>query len=404
MKPAFVVLNAGSSSLKFQIFDAHEGAEPSLVFKGQFEGLGSGNSARFTVKDAQGQILDGKSWDAGEQFGHEVSLMHLVSWLRAHQAGRALAAIGHRVVHGGQEFSGPVLVDDSTVQKLEKLVPLAPLHQPHNLEPIRIVLRRLPELPQVACFDTAFHRTQTELARMFALPREMRERGVQRYGFHGLSYEYISSMLETYDAGLAKGRVIAAHLGNGASLCAIKEGASVATTMGFSALDGLPMGTRCGSIDASIVFYMLREMKLGPEEAERILYTRSGLLGVSGMSNDMRVLRSKAVESADARRAIDLFVYRIVREIGSLIAALGGLDAIVFTAGIGENDHATRAEVISGLSWVGMALDEAANNSGGPRITRGSGPQAWVIPTNEELVIARQMRQVVDAAQSRLAS
>ena len=404
MKPAFAVLNAGSSSLKFQIFDVHNDAQTSLLFKGQFEGLGTGIAAQFTVKDAHGQHLEQKSWDADEQFSHEESLMHLVSWLRAHQAGRTLTAIGHRVVHGGREFSGPVLVDDSVVEKLEKLIPLAPLHQPYNLEPIRIVLRRMPELPQVACFDTAFHRTQSELARMFALPREMREQGVQRYGFHGLSYEYISSTLETYDAALARGRVIAAHLGNGASLCAMREGASIATTMGFSALDGLPMGTRCGTIDASIVFYMLREMKLSPEEAERVLYTKSGLLGVSGISNDMRVLRSKAKESPDARRAIDLFVYRIVREIGSLTAALGGLDAIVFTAGIGENDQETRAEVISSLSWAGMILDDAANNSGGPRITTGAGPQAWVIPTNEELVIARQMRQVVGAARTRLAS
>ena len=404
MTPAFIVLNAGSSSLKFQIFDVHEGEQPSLVFKGQFEGLGLGNAAHFIVKDDEGQVLDDKSWDSREEFGHEEALIHLVSWLRAHQAGRKLAAIGHRVVHGGEEFSGPVLIDETILKSLEKLIPLAPLHQPHNLEPIRIVLRRLPEVAQVACFDTTFHRTQSPLSRMFALPRDMRERGVQRYGFHGLSYEYISSVLGSYDPALAKGRVIAAHLGNGASLCALKEGASVATTMGFSALDGLPMGTRCGTIDASIVFYMLREMKLSPEEAERILYTKSGLLGVSGLSNDMRTLRAKAGESDDAKRAIDLFVYRIIREIGSLTSALGGLDGIVFTAGIGENDAATRAEVLSGLAWMGMALDEAANRTGGPRITFGAGPQGWVIPTNEELVIARQMRSIVGAAQSRLAS
>jgi acetate kinase len=232
----------------------------------------------------------------------------------------------------------------------------------------------------------------------------MRERGVRRYGFHGLSYDYISSVLSDYDPRLAKGRVIVAHLGNGASLCAIDNGASVATTMGFSALDGLPMGTRCGAVDAGVVFFMLREMKLSPEEAERVLYTKSGLLGVSGLSNDMRILRSKASTDADAKRAIDLFVYRIAREIGSLISALNGLDGLVFTGGIGENDVATRAEVIAKLAWAGQTLDDAANRAAGPRISAGSGPTAWVIPTNEELVIARQTRSVLEASNARLAS
>jgi acetate kinase len=283
-------------------------------------------------------------------------------------------------------------------------VPLAPLHQPHNLEPIRIVRRRLPGMPQVACFDTAFHQTQSDIATLFALPGEMRERGVRRYGFHGLSYDYIASVLKDYDPRLAEGRVIVAHLGNGASLCALQGGISVATTMGFSALDGLPMGTRCGAIDAGVVFFMLREMKLSPEEAESVLYKKSGLLGVSGLSNDMRTLRSKAASDPNARRAIDLFVYRITREIGSLVAALGGIDGLVFTAGIGENDVATRAEVIAGLGWAGLTLDEAANRTGEPRISTGSGPTAWVIPTNEELVIARQTGSVIGAAQARLAS
>jgi acetate kinase len=227
---------------------------------------------------------------------------------------------------------------------------------------------------------------------------------VQRYGFHGLSYEYIASVLGNYDPRLASGRVVVAHLGNGASLCALRGSVSIATTMGFSALDGLPMGTRCGALDPAVVFYMLREMRLSPEEAERMLYTKSGLLGVSGLSNDMRILRSKAAENADARRAIELFVYRITREIGSLIAALGGIDGLVFTAGIGENDTATRAEVIARLPWTGLALDERANLSGGPRISTGSGPMAWIIPTNEELMIVRQMRTVLGAAQARLAS
>jgi acetate kinase len=402
MTPVFIVLNAGSSSLKFQIFEALDSAEPRMIFKGLFEGLGG--AAHFIVKDIRGGVLDEKSWDAGGGFGHEEALMHLVSWLREHQAGRKLVSIGHRIVHGGEAFTGPVLVDESVIKSLEALVPLAPLHQPHNLEPIRIIRRRLPELPQVACFDTAFHQSQPEIARMFAIPREMQARGVKRYGFHGLSYEYIASVLGDYDPSLAAGRVIVAHLGNGASLCALKEGVSIATTMGFSALDGLPMGTRCGAIDPGVIFYMLREMNLSPEEAERLLYTKSGLLGVSGLSNDMRVLRGAASTNADAKRAIDLFVYRVTREIGSLAAALGGLDGLVFTAGIGENDATTRAEVIAGLAWAGLSLEAAANVKGGPRISSGSGPSAWVIPTNEELVVARQMRSVTGIAQARLAS
>jgi acetate kinase len=402
MTPVFIVLNAGSSSLKFQIFEEGEGAEPRVGFKGLFEGLGG--TAHFVVRDSGGAVLDEMSWDSAERVGHEEALVHLVAWLRQHQTGRELKAIGHRIVHGGPVYSGPVLVDEAVLKALEALVPLAPLHQPHNLEPIRIVRRRLPGIPQVACFDTAFHQSQPEIARMFAIPREMRERGVRRYGFHGLSYDYIASVLDGYDPRLASGRVIVAHLGNGASLCALESGVSIATTMGFSALDGLPMGTRCGALDPAVVFYMLREMRLSPEEAERMLYSKSGLLGVSGLSNDMRVLRSNAAKNADARRAIDLFVYRIRREIGSLVAALGGIDGLVFTAGIGENDAATRAEVMAGLTWASLALDERANLSGGPRISSGSGPTAWIIPTNEELVIARQTRSVLSAAQPRLAS
>ncbi|QRM30313.1 acetate/propionate family kinase [Microvirga sp. VF16] len=402
MTPVLIVLNAGSSSLKFQVYDMFDGAEPQLVWKGLYEGLGG--SAHFIVKDIDGKLLDEMTWSSGDQIRHEEALMHLVSWLSQFREERKPVAIGHRVVHGGEAFSHPVLVDDSVIQRLEALVPLAPLHQPHNLEPIRIVRQRLPGMPQVACFDTAFHQTQPDIASLFALPREMRELGVRRYGFHGLSYDYIASVLKDYDPHLAKGRVIVAHLGNGASLCALKGGVSVATTMGFSALDGLPMGTRCGAVDAGVVFFMLREMRLSPDEAESVLYKKSGLLGVSGISNDMRVLRSKAASDPNARRAIDLFVYRITREIGSLVATLGGIDGLVFTAGIGENDMATRAEVIAGLTWAGLSLDEAANSTGGPRISAGSGPTAWIIPTNEELVIARQTRSVLGATQARLAS
>jgi acetate kinase len=402
MMPVLIVLNAGSSSLKFQVYDVPDDGEPRLVWRGLYEGFGG--SAHFRVKDTNGADLDEKTWGSGDLFGHEEALTHLVSWLSRFREERKPVAIGHRVVHGGEAFSGPVFVDESVIQTLETLVPLAPLHQPHNLEPIRIVRRRFPQMPQVASFDTAFHRTQSEIARMFALPRDMRERGVKRYGFHGLSYDYISSVLKDYDPRLADGRVIVAHLGNGASLCALEKGASIATTMGFSALDGLPMGTRCGAVDAGVVFYMLREMNLSPEQAERMLYTKSGLLGVSGLSNDMRVLRANAATNADAQRAIDLFVYRIIREVGSLVAALGGLDGLVFTGGIGENDMATRAEVIAGLAWAGFTLDESANHEGKQQISTGSGPMAWVIPTNEELVIAQQTRSVLGTTQAKLAS
>jgi acetate kinase len=387
-----LVLNAGSSSLKFQAFEEQDGPEPRRVLRGLVDKIGG--DARLRARGPRGEDLADLS--LGRAVGHEDALMALVAWLRSALPGRKPGAIGHRVVHGGDFYTGPVLVDDTVIETLEGLAPLAPLHQPHNLEPIRIVRRRMPEIAQVAAFDTAFHATQPAIARMFALPRMLRDRGVKRYGFHGLSYAHIASVLADYDPMLTQGRVVVAHLGNGASLCALKAGRSVATTMGFSALEGLPMGTRCGCLDPAVVFFMLREMKLDPEEAERLLYTKSGLLGVSGTTSDMRTLRANAPADDNARAAIDLFVYRIQREIGSLVAALGGIDALAFTGGIGENDVATRAEVLSGLEWLGFTIDAAANSAGGPRISSGF-PSAWVIPTNEELVIARQMWSILGA-------
>lgn len=402
MMPVFAAINAGLSSLKFQILEVSNLAEPRAVFRGVFEGLGE--SAQLTVRDRCGLVCAKRAWGADQGFDHGAALAHVASWVSEHQARYKLVAVGHRIVHGGLAFTGPTLVDDYVIEMLEGLIPLAPLHQPHNLEPIRAIRRRLPNVPQVVCFDTAFHHRQPELSQLFALPKEMTQRGIRRYGFHGLSYEYIASVLGQHDRSLAGGRVIVAHLGNGASLCALKGGVSVATTMGFSALDGLPMATRCGALDPGVVFYMLREMKLDPDEAERILYTASGLLGVSGISGDMRTLRELAPTDADARRAIDLFIYRIVRETGSLMAALGGLDGFVFTGGIGENDAATRAEVLSALAWVGFNLHETCNRGGARRITRGPGPSAWVIPTDEEMVIARQISAVLHAERERLAS
>ncbi|AWN51038.1 acetate/propionate family kinase [Methylobacterium sp. 17Sr1-1] len=397
---AHLVLNAGSSSLKFQVFGADDfeaGAAggPHRLYRGRVEGLGG--TPRFIVRDRDGALVADERPD-GHAFGHEAALLHVAAWLRAHRGGHRLAAVGHRVVHGGIAYDAPVQVDDAVVRALERLVPLAPLHQPHNLEPIRIVRRRFPDLPQVACFDTAFHRGQPEVAQLFALPAEVTARGVRRYGFHGLSYAFIASALPKHAPALAEGRTVVAHLGSGASLCALHRGCSVATTMGFSALDGLPMGTRCGSLDAGVVFFLLREMRLEPDEAERMLYTRSGLLGVSGLSNDMRTLRAHAATDSGAREAINLFVYRIGRELGSLVAALGGIDGLVFTGGIGENDAATRAEVLRGAAWAGFRLDEAKNDAGGPLITRGPGPQAFVIPTDEEAMIARGMRAVLAPA------
>ncbi|ACL61654.1 acetate/propionate family kinase [Methylobacterium nodulans] len=396
MIPASLVLNAGSSSLKFQVFEPGEGGAPRRIFRGLFEGLGG--SPHLLIRDGAGAVVADQRLGEGKPYGHEEALLHVAAWLRAHRREHRLAAVGHRVVHGGLAYSAPVRIDDAVVRELERLVPLAPLHQPHNLEPIRIVRRQFPELPQIACFDTAFHRARPEIAQLFALPRDMTERGVRRYGFHGLSYAYIASVLGDYAPALAEGRVVAAHLGNGASLCALDRGRSVATTMGFSALDGLPMGTRCGSLDAGVVFYMLREMGLDADQAERLLYTRSGLLGVSGVSNDMRTLRARTATDPGARTAIDLFVYRIGREIGSLVAALKGIDGLVFTGGIGENDAATRAEVLRGAAWAGFTLDEAANASGGPCVTRGPGPSAWVIPTDEEAMIAHGMHDVLAEA------
>jgi acetate kinase len=285
-------------------------------------------------------------------------------------------------------------MDRAVVQELEQFIPLAPLHQPHNLTPIRLMLERQPGLPQVACFDTAFHRAQPELAQMFALPRELHDEGVRRYGFHGLSYEYIASMLPQLDPAAAAGRSVVLHLGNGASMCALAAGKSIASTMGFTAVDGLPMGTRCGALDPGVVLYLMDQRGMDARAIEKLIYNQSGLLGVSGVSSDMRTLL--ASDEPRAALAVDLFVYRIARELGSLAAALGGLDAIVFTGGIGENSAEIRERVCRSATWLGVQLDAAANRTGGPRISAAdSRAAAWVLPTNEELMIARHTRRVL---------
>jgi acetate kinase len=390
---AVLVLNAGSSSIKFSLFAQAREAELALVAHGQVEGIYT--APHFVARDAAGQPAGEKRWEAGTKLDHDQALAHIVDWLRAtHGGDHRLAAVGHRVVHGGTDYAAPVRLDAGVVAKLEKLIPLAPLHQPHNLAPIRTLFQRAPELPQVACFDTAAHRSNPPLAQMFALPKELTDAGVRRYGFHGLSYEYIASALPRFDERAARGKTVVLHLGNGASMCALQAGRSVASTMGFTAVDGLPMGTRCGAIDPGVVLYLMDERKMDPRAIEKLVYTQSGLLGVSGISSDMRAL----LESSDPRAtlAVDLFVYRIGRELGSLAAALGGLDAIVFTAGIGEHAVPIRERVCRNAAWLGVELDAAANARHGPRIsTATSRTAAWVIPTNEELMIARHTRDLL---------
>ncbi len=394
MQNVILVLNAGSSSIKFSLFADHPD-EPELRLRGQIEGLNTG--PHFIARDTEGAPIDEYRWADGTQLGHDGAVHHLVEFLRGFRDRYQLIAMGHRVVHGGLEFTQPVRVDDEVLAKLDKLSPLAPLHQPHNLAPIRTVAERAPHIPQVACFDTAFHRQQPEVAQLFALPRAITERGVRRYGFHGLSYEYIASVLPQLAPEAAAGRVVVAHLGNGASLCAMAAGRSVASTMGFTAVDGLPMGTRCGNLDPGVILYLMDELKMDARGIERLIYKESGLLGVSGISSDMREL----LESDEPRAAlaVDLFVYRIRREIGSLAAALGGLDALVFTGGIGEHAAPIRERVCRDAAWLGLELDETANSTGGPRISSPSSPvSAWAIPTNEELMIARHTRQTIASA------
>jgi acetate kinase len=390
---AILVLNAGSSSLKFKIFATDAAGAPVAIADGQFEGL---TTAPRLVARAGGTVIAERSWSA-PSLDHAAAARVLDDLAPALLDGRRLAALGHRVVHGGMEFSEPVRIDEATLAALAALVPLAPLHQPHNLAPIRAWRAARPDLPQVACFDTAFHHSQPALAQSFALPARFARDGVRRYGFHGLSYAYVAARLPTLDPGLAEARVVVAHLGNGASLCAMRAGRSVASTMGFTALDGLVMGTRCGALDPGVILHLLTHYAMDARAIETLLYRESGLLGVSGLSSDMRALRASS--DPRARAAIDLFVYRVGREIGSLAAALGGLDALVFTAGIGENDAATRAAICDTASWLGAACDATANAAHGPRLSPADARVAvWVVPTDEERMIAADTRRILGGA------
>ena len=377
------VVNAGSSSIKFAIF-ALGGGEPEVMCRGQVEAIGL--APKLTLKDAQGSVIAEQQWPAAG-FDHDAAMAQIMAAIDARLAGSRVVAVGHRVVHGGTMHAAPVRVTEQVLADLTALIPLAPLHQPHNLAPIRAIAARAPGMLQVACFDTAFHTTQTRLARSYGLPRAMTEAGVLRYGFHGLSYEYVARQLARIAPDIAAGRVVVAHLGNGASLCAMAAGRSAASTMGFTAVEGLIMGTRSGSVDPGVLLYLMDEKGFDPRAIETLLYRESGLLGVSGISSDMRTLR--ASDAPEAAEAVALFVYRIVREIGSMVAALGGIDALVFTAGIGENDAATRAEVAAGCAWLGIAADPARNAGTRGRISPdGANPQVWVVDTNEELMIA----------------
>jgi acetate kinase len=393
MADAIAVLNAGSSSLKFSLLLAEADGRLSVIVRGQAESLQ--DSPRFVAKDGAGAVVDEKSWSAGTSVGHEGALDHLTALVRERLAEHRLIGVGHRVVHGGSEYTRPVRVDASVIAALERYVPLAPLHQPHNLAPIKALLASMPGLPQVACFDTSFHRVQPAVAQAFALPKRITDRGVLRYGFHGLSYEFIAEVLPRYSARAAQGRTIVLHLGNGSSMCAMARGSSVATTKGFTTADGLPMGTGCGALDPGVIIYLLDELRMDARAIEKLVYEESGLLGVSGISGDMRTL--EASDDPRAKAAIDLYVYRIGRELGSLAAALGGLDAIVFTAGIGENSRGVRERVCRHAEWLGLEIDVEANRRGDACISTAASPVlAFVVPTDEEQMIARHTRDLVE--------
>ena len=393
-----VVLNAGSSSLKFCTYTRPQGDQWRLAERGQIEGLGT--SPRFSVRDGEGaSIVDGPLdktvYDA------RGALDTLAAWLREVHPGGQIVGVGHRVVHGGEAFPDPVVITPDVTAKLRDLVPLAPLHQPHNLAAIEAVTMRLPKVPQVACFDTSFHRGHSAVADLVPLPLDIRAAGVQRYGFHGLSYEYIASVLPEVAPSIARGRVIVAHLGSGASLCAMRNGRSVDSTLGFTALDGLCMGTRPGSIDPGVVLYLFQTLGLNAKSVETMLYKKSGLLGISGISNDMRDLIDNADPSA--RLAVDFFVYRVAKEIGALAAVLGGIDGLVFTAGIGERSSAIRQRICDACAWLGLEVDPGANERHAPHLsTSGSAIEAWIVPTNEELVIARHTGQLLGLIEARV--
>ena len=399
MTDQLLTLNAGSSSVKFALFDAAEVAAtpgstlPRALWSGQVEGLGTGLAARLYVKDARGSTVHASALPQANAT-HAGALDAMLAWCERNPASAAIRAVGHRIVHGGTRFTHPVPINLAVLEELERLVPLAPLHQPHNLAGIHAAMRTFAGVPQLACFDTAFHAKQSDVNQRFALPRALYDAGVRRYGFHGLSYESVLAQLPALDPGLPQARVIVAHLGNGASMCAVQGGRSVATTMSFSPLDGLVMGTRCGQLDPAVVLYLLEQQGMRVADVTRLLFRESGLLGLSGISSDMRTLETSREPAA--AQAVAHFVEQVVQHAGKLAAAMRGVDAIVFAGGIGENSATLRAAVLSQLTWLGVQPDSAANQANGPRLTvAGSPVSAWVVHTNEEAVIARHVAQML---------
>jgi acetate kinase len=392
MPDAVLVLNAGSSSIKFGLFDIKQ-TEPELRCKGLLDE--QEQAPRIVVSDASGKELFEKRRSAGEGESNG-AFIDIFAWIEEYLGGGGLAAVGHRIVHGGRDFSGPVVIADRTLAALDALTPLAPLHQPRCLAPVRVVKSLRPELTQIACFDTAFHHGLTPPANRFAIPRQFEERGIRRYGFHGLSFEYIASHLATLGSEWQHKRTVVAHLGNGASLCALHEGKSRDTTMGLTPLDGLVMGTRCGSIDPGVLLYLLQEEKMSADEVQHLLYEQSGLLGVSGVSADMRALL--ASREASAREAVDLFTFRVAAEVAVMANTLGGLDGLVFTGGIGEHAAEVRQQICDRLGWLGLHLDAAANAKGQQSIAAAqSKVDVLVIATSEETSIARHCRALLSS-------
>ena len=384
---AILVLNAGSSSIKFAIYEA--GTEPSELTRGFVENLGPAALLKF-----EGLNGDGEQHELGAA-DHSVALCEILDHASRMLQQRPLVGVGHRIAHGGIDFTGPTRLDDEILTRLRTLNPLAPLHQPHNLAAVDAARTVFPYAIQIGCFDTAFHRGHPWVNDTFALPRHYYKKGVRRYGFHGLSYQYVTGALSSSAPDVSDGRVVIAHLGNGASMCAIRAGRSVASTMGFSALDGLPMGTRCGQLDPGVLLYLMNQEKMTPDQIENLLYHESGLKGLSGLTNDMRMLEASPLP--EARQAIDYFVFRIRRELGAMCAVLGGLDALVFCGGIGENAASIRTGVCAGMDWIGLSIDETRNRSNEPLISNGKTP-VLVINTDEERVIARSTAEFLRTA------
>lgn len=390
---AYLVLNAGSSSLKFSAFRQHSTCdELETLLSGQISGIGS--TARFEAKGADRRLLAEHVWDDESSRCRDTLLQYVLRWIQTTLVDDEIVAVGHRVVHGGRALGKPMRVSPALLDELDRLVPLAPLHQPHNLAPIRCLAERFPDLEQVACFDTAFHSTQPWHARTYGLPQALTDEGVCSYGFHGLSYEYVTQCLLDRRPDLADKHIVICHLGNGSSICAVRQGESVDTSMGFSALDGVPMGTRSGSVDPGVILYLMREKQMGLEAIEDLLYKQSGLLGVSGVSNDMKVLQES--DDPQAAKAVELFCFRVAKEVAALAASMGGLDALVFTAGIGENSPQIRAMIAERLTWLGAKIDAGANAAKAFDIAAAdSRLPVFVVPTNEEMMIARHTIDVL---------